>query len=87
MANIKSQKKRNRTNELRRQRNVATRSRIKTLTKRATTAIESKEPEKMREELTNAIAAVDRACSKGVIHRNAAARRKSSLQTRYNQAL
>ncbi len=86
MANIKSQKKRIRTNEERRQRNVAVRSRVKTMGKRALSAIEAKEPEQMRTELTAAISAVDRACAKGVLHRNTAARRKAILQTRYNQA-
>lgn len=86
MANIKSQKKRNRTNEERRQRNVAVRSRVKTFSKRALAAMESKDPETMRAELTAAISEVDRACAKGVIHRNAAARRKSTLQSRFNQS-
>ncbi len=86
MANIKSQKKRNRTNEERRQRNVAVRSRVKTMSKRALSALETKDPELMRAELTAAISVVDRACAKGVLHRNTAARRKAILQTRYNQA-
>lgn len=86
MANIKSQKKRNRTNEERRQRNVAVRSRMKTFAKRAMTAIESKDAEKMQADVTAAVSEVDRACAKGVIHRNTAARRKSMLQNRHNQA-
>lgn len=86
MANIKSQKKRILTNDKRHQKNVAVRSRVKTMIKRADAAISAKNPEEMRSELTSAIAAIDRACSKGVIHPNQAARKKSSLQTRYNQA-
>ncbi len=85
MANIKSQKKRNRTNELRRQRNVSVRSRVKTLVKKADQVIVAKESDKAKEDVQSAIAAIDRACSKGVLHPNQAARRKSSLQRRYNQ--
>ncbi len=79
MANIKSQKKRVRTNELARQRNVAVRSRVKTVVKKALVAIESRDAEKMAGPMTEAISAIDRACAKGVIHRNQAARRKASL--------
>ena len=85
MANIKSQKKRIRTNELGRQRNVAVRSRVKTYMKHADTAITSKSAEEAKPQLLAAISAIDRACSKGVIPPNQAARRKSSLQQRYNR--
>ncbi len=85
MANIKSQKKRNRTNELRRQRNVSVRSRVKTLVKNADQIIAAREPEKAKENMLSALSAIDRACSKGVLHPNQAARRKSSLQRRFNQ--
>lgn len=87
MANIKSQIKRIRTNEARRLRNMAVRSRLKTMVKRAAGTIEAGDPEKMQAELAQAIITIDRTCSKGVLHPNAAARRKSSLQRRYNQAL
>lgn len=82
MANIKSQKKRNLTNELRRQRNVATRSRMRTLIKNALSAITEKDADKVKTTMTAALSAIDRAVTKGVIHRNAAARKKSMLQTR-----
>jgi small subunit ribosomal protein S20 len=82
MANIKSQQKRNRTNELSRQRNVATRSRMRTLIKNALAAIAEKDADKVKSTVTIALSAIDRAVTKGVIHRNAAARKKSMLQTR-----
>ena len=85
MANIKSQKKRILTNEKSRQRNVAVRSKVKTLVKRTDEMIAAKDSDKAKAELLTAISAIDRACTKGVIHRNQAARRKSSLQRRYNQ--
>ncbi|HDP33588.1 MAG TPA: 30S ribosomal protein S20 [Candidatus Hydrogenedentes bacterium] len=85
MANIKSQKKRILTNEKRRQRNVAVRSRVKTVVKRADQVIAAKDADKAKAEMLAAISEIDRACAKGVIHSNQAARRKSSLQRRYNQ--
>ena len=84
MAIIKSQKKRIRTNEISRQRNVAVRSRVKTLTGTAEEAIEAKDAEKAKTAVTEAISAIDRAVTKGVIHRNTAARRKSNLQQKVN---
>ena len=80
MANIKSQKKRILTNEKARQRNAAVRSRVKTVTKKALAAIEAKDPEQTQQALPAAISAIDRAISKGVIHRKTGARQKSRLQ-------
>lgn len=80
MANIKSSKKRNLTNELRRQRNISTRSRMKTHVKQAFAAIEAKDPATLSVTLPVALSEIDRAASKGVIHRNSAARKKSTLQ-------
>jgi small subunit ribosomal protein S20 len=78
MANIKSQIKRNRTNEAARERNKSVRSEVKTRTKSAEAAIAAGEDN--AEELTRAaIKAIDTAATKGVFHRNAAARRKSRL--------
>ena len=78
MANIKSQIKRNRTNELARERNKAVRSEVKTRVKHAELAIA--EGAENAEELTKvAVRAIDKATSKGVFHKNAAARRKSRL--------
>ena len=78
MANIKSQIKRNRTNEEARERNKAVRSQVKTRIKHAETAVA--EGADNADELTRiAIKAIDSAATKGVFHRNAAARRKSRL--------
>ncbi|MBL7650021.1 MAG: 30S ribosomal protein S20 [Candidatus Hydrogenedentes bacterium] len=83
MANIKSQKKRILTNEKSRQRNMAVRSRMKTMIKGALTAIETKDAEQIKVAVPAALSAIDRAASKGVIHANSAARKKSSIQHRF----
>jgi small subunit ribosomal protein S20 len=80
MANIKSQKKRNLTNEKRRQRNMAVKSRVKTYMKHTLSAIESKDVSKLHEVLPQALCEIDRAASKGIIHPNNAARKKAQLQ-------
>lgn len=82
MANIKSQKKRNRTNEESRQRNVAVRTRMKTFVKKVEDAIETGDAAKIKEALPKAISEIDRAASKGVIHRKSAGRKKGSLTRR-----
>ncbi len=84
MANIKSAKKRNVTNEARRQRNVAVKSRLKTNLKNTLAALESKDAAQVKTMLPEALAEIDRAASKGVIHPNSAARKKSMLQRRAN---
>ena len=81
MANIKSQIKRNRQNERRRLRNKAVRSELKTRTKRAVEAAEQGRDD--AEALARAaLRKLDKAASKGVIHKNTAARRKSRLMKR-----
>ncbi len=80
MANIKSSKKRNITNEIARQRNVAVKSRMKTYVKQAMAAIEAKDAAKASELVPVALSEIDKAASKGVIHRNSASRKKSTLQ-------
>lgn len=82
MANKKSSVKRIRTNERNRQRNTAVRSRVKTYVGHALAAIESKDPEKTAQAVKAAVSEIDRAASKGVIHANTAARKKSTLQRR-----
>ncbi len=84
MANIKSAMKRIRTSEKRRVRNAAVRSTIRTAVKSARTAIESGPADQARETLHRTIQALDKAVTKGVIHRNAAARRKSRLTRQLN---
>ena len=79
MANIKSQKKRNITNEKARQRNVAVKSALKTAVRRVRTAATAGDAEAAAEALKTASKALDKAASKGVIHKNQAANRKSGL--------
>lgn len=80
MANIKSQIKRNRQNEVRRLRNKSVQSDVKTAIKKVVAAAEAGEP--TDELLRSAQKKIDRAVSKGVIKPNTAARRKSRLATR-----
>ena len=81
MANIKSQIKRNRQTVKRQARNKAVRSELRTRTKRAIGAIEGG-AEDADEALRLAIKRIDKAASKGVIHKNQAANRKSRLMKR-----
>jgi small subunit ribosomal protein S20 len=79
MANIKSQIKRNRQNVRRRQRNKSVRSELKTRVKSALLAAGT---EQEAEALRLAVRRLDAAASKGIIHKNQAARRKSRLMRR-----
>jgi small subunit ribosomal protein S20 len=81
VANIKSQIKRNRQNEQRRIRNKAVRSELKTRVKRAVT-LGPEGGDAGTEATRLAIKRLDKAAAKGVIHKNAAARRKSRLMKR-----
>ncbi len=83
MANIKSARKRIRTNERKRMYNVMYRSRVKTLVRRAEHALNSSDSSE--EALREAITVLDKAASKGVLHRNNVARRKSRLMKKFNQ--
>jgi small subunit ribosomal protein S20 len=84
MANIKSQIKRNRQTVKRTERNKAVRSELKTRTKRAVTAAEAGADDAA--ELARAAQKrIDSAAAKGVIHKNAAARRTSRLAKKLNQ--
>ena len=85
MANIKSQKKRIKTNEERRLRNVATRSELKTRLKRARTAIANGD-DNAAELVRSAQKRLAMASSKGRVHKNAAARRTSRLMKAANAA-
>ena len=82
MANIKSQIKRNRTNERARQRNVAVKSALKTSVRRFRTAADAGDKEAATTALQVASKALDKAASKGVIHKNQAANRKSGMAKR-----
>ena len=79
MANIKSQIKRNKTNEKARLRNRAVKSELKTYTRKVRAAVSTGDAEVAGEALRTASRKLDKAVSKGVIHRNQAANRKSGL--------
>lgn len=85
MANIKSAEKRWRQNIKRRARNRMVRSATRTYVRDARLAIEDGDVQESAEAVREAISALDRAVSKGVIHRNNAARRKSRLMQRMNK--
>jgi small subunit ribosomal protein S20 len=85
VANIKSQIKRNRQNEKRRIANKAVRSELRTRVKNALAAAESG-AENADVAGSLAMKRIDKAANKGVIHKNAAARRKSRLAKRLNAA-
>ncbi|OYN85260.1 30S ribosomal protein S20 [Parenemella sanctibonifatiensis] len=79
MANIKSQMKRNLTNEKARQRNKAVKAALRTHARRFNEAVEAGETEKAQEYARVATRALDKAAGKGVIHANQAANRKSTI--------
>ncbi len=81
MANIKSQIKRNRTNEKARLRNKAVKSELRTLVRQFREAAASGDKDAAEAALRKATRGLDKAASKGVIHKNQAANRKSSLAT------
>jgi len=84
VANIKSQIKRNRTNEEARLRNKSVRSSVKTAVRRFRTAAATGDREAATTELRTAGRALDKAASKGVIHKNQAANKKSAMERRVN---
>lgn len=84
MANIKSQKKRVITNEIRRQRNKAVKSELKTAIKKVDTAIAAGDADAAKTAATDAARMLDKAASKGVVHKNQASNRKSGIIKRAN---
>ena len=84
VANIKSQKKRIITAEKARQRNRAVRSELKTAVKKVRAAVEAKDAEGAQELANKASRLMDKAASKGIIHKNQAAQRKSGIQKLVN---
>ncbi len=82
MANIKSQIKRNRTNEEHRQRNKAVKSELKTWVRKFREAADAGDGTQAQDLLRTATRKLDKAVSKGVIHKNQAANRKSALAKR-----
>ncbi|OLT47053.1 30S ribosomal protein S20 [Saccharomonospora sp. CUA-673] len=85
MANIKSQMKRIKTNEKRRQRNQAVKSAVKTSIRKFREAAESGDKDKAVTLQQAAGRQLDKAASKGVIHKNQAANKKSAMAQRVNK--
>ena len=85
MANIKSQQKRILTNERRRLRNQSAKSALRTAVRGYREAIDAGEKEKAAELLVATSRQLDKAASKGVIHKNQAANKKSALALALNK--
>ena len=83
MANIKSQKKRNLTNAKRHERNKAVRSELRTRVKIADASIGTPSSDA---DVRAAIKCIDMSVTKGVMHKNTAARKKSRLMKKVNAA-
>jgi small subunit ribosomal protein S20 len=84
MANIKSQIKRNRTNEIDRLRNKAAKAEVKTRIKRAVASAETGADTSV-EDLRIAVKRLDMAAARGIIHKNQASNRKGRLVRRINR--
>ena len=87
MANIKSQIKRVKTNEKRRQRNKSVRSSVRTAVRKFREAMAAGDLDKATELQRAAARALDKAATKGVIHKNQAANRKSAMAKRANASV
>lgn len=79
MANIKSQKKRNKTSEIARIRNKSIKSELHTLTRQVQDAVAEGDAEKAQTSASLTCKMLDKAVSKGVVHKNQAANRKSGI--------
>ncbi|ACB84759.1 30S ribosomal protein S20 [Natranaerobius thermophilus] len=84
MPNIKSAKKRVRVTRKKTLRNKHVKTMVKTAIKKFELALQNEDVETAREELKNATKTIDKAVSKGVIHKNNAARKKSRLTAKFN---
>ncbi len=84
MANIKSAKKRIIVAQLKTERNKAIKSKIKTLSKKVEVAVEAGDKAVAAQALKVASTEIDKACSKGVYHKNTAARKVSRLSNLVN---
>lgn len=86
MANHKSAVKRARQNEIRRLRNKATKTRVKSIVKDVRSSVGEASAEETKVKLTTAQSVIDKASKKGVIHKRAAARKISRLTKLANSA-
>ena len=85
MANIKSAKKRILVNRTKAERNKAIKSSVKTSIKKVVAAVESGDKAVAASSLTDAISTIDKATSKGIYHKNTAARKVSRLSKAVNK--
>ena len=86
VANIKSQIKRNRQNERRHERNKSVRAALKTASKKVRVAAASGDADAPAERALEAARALDKAASKGILHKRTVARHKSRLAKVANRA-
>ena len=84
LANIKSAKKRVITSQVRAERNKAVKSRVKTYIKKVEAAVAAGDKAAANEALPVAIAEIEKAASKGIFHKNAAARKVSHITKAVN---
>ena len=84
LANIKSAKKRVITSQVRAERNKAIKSRVKTYIKKVEAAVAAGDKAAANEVLPVAIAEIEKAASKGIFHKNAAARKVSHITKAVN---
>ncbi|MBW1720604.1 MAG: 30S ribosomal protein S20 [Deltaproteobacteria bacterium] len=85
MANHPSALKRARQNRVRRMRNMAYKTRVKTAIKKVRSAVDRNAAEEARESLIKAVSIIQKTASKGVIHKKNASRKISRLTRRVNQ--
>lgn len=86
MPNIKSVMKDVKKSRERHERNVSVKSKIKTFVKKARGVIDAGDAQAAQQAVTVATSVIDKAAEKGIIHKNAAARRKSRLMRAANKA-
>ena len=84
MPNIKSSIRSVKTDAERRAKNSAVKSQIRTATRKTVEAVEAGAVEDAKKELVQATSVIDKAASKGVLHKNTAARKKSNLTAKVN---
>ncbi|MBP2645384.1 MAG: ribosomal protein [Firmicutes bacterium] len=85
MPNIKSSERSVKTDALRRSQNLSTKSTVRTAIRKVTASVDAGNADESKTLLTNASSVIDKAVAKGVLHKNAAARKKSRLAKKINQ--
>jgi small subunit ribosomal protein S20 len=84
LPNIKSSERSVKTDASRRAQNFSTKSAVKTASRKLTESVEAGKADDAKALLTKASSVIDKAVAKGVIHKNAAARKKSRLARKAN---